>query len=497
LARIQVNDQEFKSVQFARLAPEQARKIHWASLEVLERIGARLHHQEAIDLLHRGGADVSDGNLVRIPSGMVERAFTTVPRRVVLYDRHAQPAMPLEGNRCFYGPGSDCMNIVDHRTGERRKPVLRDVAEGTTVCNALPDIDFVMSMVLPADVDQTVADTAQMEAMLSHTTKPIIAVSYELRGLVDAVQMAEVVAGGQDALRRSPLITCYINVVSGINHNKEALQKLLYLSAKGLPALYIPASTGGVTSPITPAGAVALDNAGVLLGLVLSQLNREGAPYIMTGMQPSPMDMRTMVTPYADPERGIFQAMARFYNLPAFGWGGVTDSKVVDQQAAAEAGLTLLAESLVGGNIIHDLGYLESGLTFSLAQLVICEEMIGWIEAFLRGVDVSEESLALDVIAQAGPEGHYLNKDHTRRHFREIWTPDLLERDDYKTWKGKGGKTLGERASERVETILCEHQPEPLPDDVKAQLRSIAERAGSKPMPSGSPMQGKHTGRPH
>ena len=479
MAQINVNEQQYKSVQFARLSPDQVRMIHWASLEILERFGARLHDQEAIDLLRRGGADVSEGNLVRVPPGMVEKAFATVPKRVVLYDRHGKPAMPLEGNRCFYGPGSDCMNLLDHRTGERRKPVLQDVVEGTILCDALPDIDFVMSMVLPSDVDQVMADVYQMEAMLAHTTKPIIAVTYELRGLVAAVEMAEAVMGGPDALRRTPLITCYINVVSGVNHNQEALQKLLYLSGKGLPALYIPASTGGVTSPMTPAGAVALDNAGALLGLVLSQLRREGAPYIMTGMQPSPMDMRTMVTPYADPERGIFQAMARFYSLPSFGWGGVSDSKSVDQQAAAEAALTLLAESLVGGNLIHDLGYLESGLTFSFAQLVICEEIIGWIEGFLRGVEVSEETLALDVIAQAGSEGHYLNKEHTRQHFREIWYPDLLDRNDYKTWKGKGGKTLGERAAARVEEILGDHQPEPLPGEVKRRLRQIAQKAGA------------------
>ena len=477
MARIDVNDTRFNSAQFARLSDDQARRIHWASLEILERFGARLHHQEAVDLLKKGGADVEDGNLVRISSGMVEKAFTTVPKRVVLYDRHGGAAMPLQGNRCFYGPGSDCMNIIDHRTGERRKPLLRDVIEGATLCDALPNIDFLMSMVLPSDVDQVTADAFQMQAMLSHTTKPIIIVAYELRGLVDAVEMAEAVVGGERALRRSPMVTCYINVVSGLNHNEEALQKLLYLSGKGLPSLYIPATTGGLNSPITPAGAVAQDNAGVLLGLVLSQLSREGAPFIMPGMHPTPMDMRTMVAPYADPERGAFQALARLYSLPAFGWGGVSDAKVVDQQAAAEAALTLLAESLLGGNIIHDLGYLESGLTFSFAQLVVCEEMVGWIEAFLKGVQVSDETLALDVIAQAGAEGQYLNKEHTRQHFREAWRPKLFDRYDYSTWEKRGGKTLGERAAERVGEILVEHQPEPLPDDVSTQLEVIVRRA--------------------
>jgi len=479
MAWISPDDQEHNRLRFARLTQDQAQKIHGASLEILERFGARLHFQDAVNLLQRGGADVRDGNMVRIPSRMVEKAFTTVPKRVVLYNRNGEPAIPLEGQRCFYGPGSDTMNLIDHRTGQRRKPLLTDVVEGTTLCDALPNIDFVMSMVLPADVEPASADVYQMEAMLAHTTKPIINVSYELKGLIAAVAMAEVVVGGKEALQKHPLLTCYINVVSGVNHNREALEKLLYLSGRGLPALYIPASTGGVTSPMTPAGAAALDNAGVLLGLVLSQLKREGTPYIMTGMQPSPMDMRTMVTPYTDPERGIFQAMACLYGLPAFGWGGVSDSKAVDQQAAAEAALTLLGESLVGGNLIHDLGYLESGLTFSLAQLVICEEITGWVKAFLKGVEVSEETLALEVIGQTGPEGHYLNKEHTRRHCREIWYPHLFDHHDHKTWKDGGGKTLGERAAERVEQILTEHRPEPLPDDVRVELRKTVELADS------------------
>ncbi len=471
-----MNPSAWDRVPFARLSEDQARRIHEASLEILERMGVRLHHPEAIDLLRRAGAEVSDGNRVRVPSHLVEKAFTTAPQQVLLYDRYARPSVWVEGSRCSYGPGSDCMWILDHRTGVRRRPVVQDVVDGVTLCDALPHIDFVMSMVLPSDVAPAAADTVQAEAMLAHTTKPAVVVSYGVQGILDAVEMAEAVAGGPEALRRAPLLACYINVVSGVNHNAEALQKLLYLAGKALPALYIPASTGGVTSPVTPAGAVALDNAGVLLGLVLSQLRREGAPFIMTGMQPSPMDMRTLVTPYVDPQRGIFQALARLYRLPCFGWGGVSDSKAVDQQAAAEAALTLLAESMVGGNLIHDLGYLESGLTFSLAQLTICDELVGWIDALLSDVDVSDEALALDVIEAVGPEGHYLAQEHTRRHFRQAWSPALLDRQDHKAWQAQGGTTLGERAAARVDQILAEHRPEPLPDDVRAALQRIVAR---------------------
>lgn len=472
---IDANTSTYDSTQFGRMSKSQCEKIHWASLEMLERYGVKLHDQQAIDLLKKGGADV-DGNMVYVPSGMVEKAFTTAPKRVVLYNRAGEPVMPLEGQRSFYGPGSDTLNIIDHRTGERRKPVLNDVREGIILCDALPNIDFVMSFFLPTDIDQTIADTFQIEVMLNNTVKPIIAVTYDMPGLVDSVEMAEAVMGGVDALRRHPILTCYINVVSGLNHNAEALQKLLYLSGKGLPSIYIPSTTAGTNSPMTPVGAVALDNVGVLLGLVLSQLNREGAPYIMPGMPPAPMDMRTLNAPYAYPVRGIFQAMAQMYKLPAFGLGGVTDAKVVDQQAAAEAALTLLAESLVGGNIIHDVGYLESGLCYSFSLLAICNDIIGWVEAFMKGIDVSDETLALDVIKAAGHEGKYLSIKHTRKHYKSEWYPTLFERDNYSNWEAKGSKTLSQRAGELVENILSSHKVEPLPEDVQAQIHKIVER---------------------
>ncbi len=478
MANIRTNDRTFLSAQFRRLSDEQCQKIHWASLEVLERTGVRLYDQEAIDLLKKAGVCASDGNRMRIPSGLVEKAFTTVPKRVTLCDRHGNRVMPVEGHRSFFGPGSDCLHIIDHRTGERRQPVLQDVVDGMIVADALPHVDFVMSMVLPMDVPPAVADRYQMEAMLNHTTKPIVFVTTEFSGCVDAVEMAEAVAGGPDALRLNPFVACYINVTTGLRHNQEALQKLLYLADKGLPALYIPVGLGGATAPITLAGCQVIWNVGALVGLVLSQLKREGAPYIMAGWGASALDMRTMVQPYAGPDRrGIAETLAHFYGLPMFALGGCSDSKCVDQQAGIEAALTLITTALSGGNIVHDLGYLESGLCYSLAQLAICDEILGWLEHFIRGVEVNDETLALDLIDEIGPDGQYLDSDHTLAHFRERWYPTIIERDNYDNWLAKGGKTLGQRAAERVEAILSEHRPEPLPKDVAQAVHAIVERA--------------------
>jgi trimethylamine--corrinoid protein Co-methyltransferase len=335
-----------------------------------------------------------------------------------------------------------------------------------------------MCMFLPSDVPQQVADRHQMAAMLRNTTKPIFYVTTDFSGCVDVVAMAETVAGGAEALQERPLAACYINVTTGLVHNQEALQKLLFLSGKGLPAAYVPSTQGGVTAPVTPAGALIVSQAGALVGLVLSQLKREGAPFIMPGWGGNMLDMQTTVQPYADPEkRAMAPDFVHYLDLPMFALAGCSESKVVDQQAAIEAALTLMTDALCGSHIIHDLGYLESGLTGSLVQLVICNEILGWISHFVRGVDVSDTALALDLIDEIGPDGNFLESDHTFEHFRERWYPKLFERDNFEGWLAKGGQTLAERAAAQVETILANHQPDPLPEETVQQLEAIIQRA--------------------
>jgi trimethylamine--corrinoid protein Co-methyltransferase len=160
-----------------------------------------------------------------------------------------------------------------------------------------------------------------------------------------------------------------------------------------------------------------------------------------------------------------------------FGLGGCTDAKIVDQQAAAEAALMLMAETLGGANLIHDLGYMESGLCGSLAQIVICNEMVGWVEKMMAPVEINDESLALDLIDEIGPDGSFLDSDHTMNHFRERWYPQVFERGNFDQWVDAGGLDLGLRAAQQVDTILKEHQPEPLPEDIQKQLRTIVKRA--------------------
>ena len=186
------------------------------------------------------------------------------------------------------------------------------------------------------------------------------------------------------------------------------------------------------------------------------------------------LDMRTTIQPYADPEkRGQAIDFSHYLGLPTFSLGGCSESKTVDQQAAAEAALTLFTDAIFGGNLIHDVGYLESGLSGSLPQLAICNEIISWLEAFMKETEINDDTLALDLIDEIGPDGQYLDNPHTMKHFRERWYPKLFDRSNYDGWQKKGGKTLGERATLQIDKILEDHTPEPLPDNIATAVHKI------------------------
>jgi trimethylamine--corrinoid protein Co-methyltransferase len=289
--------------------------------------------------------------------------------------------------------------------------------------------------------------------------------------------MCEAVAGGAEPFRRRPFAVCYINVTSGLIANQEALQKCVYFAEKGLPQLYIPLNAGGVNAPTTTAGCMAAMNAGTLLGVVLAQLVREGSPVAVPGWNGGPYNLKTMVGNYvlAD-EQGVATEMGRYYDLPVFGLGGCTDSKVLDQQCGVEAALSLATALLSGANIVHDVGFMDAGMQGSLQLMAIANDTIGWLRAATAGVVVNDETLALDAVDELGPTGNYLEHPHTLRHFREPFYSALADKRQYSQWQAQGATTMEERAARQVDEILKEHRPEPLPDDVQRELSRIVAR---------------------
>jgi len=458
------------------LTDEQCRLIHNASLEILERTGVQLYYQPAIDLLKKAGCYVEE-NRVCIPGHLVEWALRTAPSHIRLYDRAGKPALHLGDRISNFGTGSDCLHILDHRTDERRDALLQDVVDGIRVADAMPHIDFIMSMFLPGDAS-VAADVRQMEVMLNYSTKPICFVTYEWEGTAEITEMLELVAGGPEQLRARPGAILYINPTSGFRHNEEALHKLMYMAEKHLPCVYWPEVGRGLTCPITFAGAMACSNAGHLAGLVIAQLVNEGAPVALCSAVPFSLDMNTMVVPYVDPDCKAFGLeMSHYYDLPAFNWGGMSDSKLLDEQAIMEATLSLYTATMNGGNLIHDVGYMESGLMGSLELVVICDEIISWLKASMQGLEINEETLALDVIHEHALSGDFLGADHTRRHVREDWQPRLVDRHNYEQWMARGGMSMRERARLKIDEILDAEPRQTLSPDVRKRIGTMTERA--------------------
>jgi trimethylamine--corrinoid protein Co-methyltransferase len=299
-------------------------------------------------------------------------------------------------------------------------------------------------------------------------------------GLADIHEMAAAVRGGEQALRDNPLFILFRQPVSPLSHDAEPLRAVLYCAEKGIPMCYASYPLMGATGPATLAGAVTLSNAEFLSGLVICQLKAPGAPMIYNSGS-GPMDMRVSSTPYNAPEsflgEMVGRSMADFYGMPNYSYGGLTDSKLLDEQAGAEAALSLFQSALAGSTLIHDVGYMDTGMTASWELIVLGDELISHLKRITAGIDLSDEHFALEVIESVGPGGNYLMEDHTLLHHRDVWYPRLINREAYSVWVSKGAKPLREVLRERVRWILENHRPEPLGAEAEERVEAVLQRA--------------------
>ena len=466
-------------VQCRVLSDDQVEAVYLAALEMLERTGSRVESPEALNLLASAGAIV-DGSRVRLSAGLVTRALSSAPPRVHLVGRDGR-VLTLGGANIYFGTGSDCPQFIDPRTNERRPFTTQDVGDCARVADALPNIDFFMSLGLAQDVPPATYDRHQFLAMAANVTKPMVVTAMDAAGLADIHRMCELIVGGKHELRRSPLVALYAEPSSPLTHSRDAVEKLLFAAEHELPVVYTPCPISGATAPGTQAGTLAQALAECLLGLTVAQLRRPGAPVVVGGVV-SIMDMATTVYSYGAPELSLMSAAltdaARWLRLPVFSTGGCSDAKTFDQQAGAEAAFSLLMSGLSGAHLIHDIGFLESALVGSLEMLAVSDEIIGMVRHVVRGISVDSDTLATEVVDRVGPGGHFLDQDHTLRHFRrEFWFPQLMDRRRWETWQAEGGQTLEQRARARVRELLRSHQPEPLPNRLLAELRRIVQRA--------------------
>jgi len=468
-----------ETMRFRVLSDRQIERIHLATLEVLARTGVRVLHDEGLKLLREAGCFVKDGDLVKIPPHLVEDAISSAPPRVVIANREGERVMPLEGDRTYFGTGSDCVHTLETLTGKRRLTVRKDVANAAKVCDALPHLSFVMSLGLVSDRHEKVSDIHQFQAMLESTVKPILFTAHSRDNLKIIRDIGWEVAGGREAFEANPFIIHYSEVISPLIHTHEGVDKVLFCAESLIPLVYVSGLMAGGTAPVTTAGALVLANAEALSGLVIHQLKRRGAPMISGGMS-TIMDMRTSKYCHGAPELHLSHAaladLYHHYRIPIWGSAGCSDSELPDEQAAMESTLSCLMSAQSGANLVHDVGYLDNGLTGCLEVVVMVDEIAGMVDRVMRGVEITEDSLAVDVIDRVGPGGEFLSDEHTYRLVRrEHWYPTLLNRSTYDDWSRLGGKDLRTRLNERAKEILETHEPRPLDSKTEASVRKIVE----------------------
>ncbi len=472
-----------RTTQFRVLSEDQVEDIHLAVLEVLERTGIKVHSEEGLAAYRKAGAKVK-GDRVWIPSCLVEEALRRAPRRVTLCKRNGERTVWLEDHKVYYGTGSDCPSIRDPFTGEVRRFLKKDVEDAARISDFLPNIDFHMSLGLTSDVPPATYFRHQYVAMLRHCTKPLVFTSADSDCLSDIIEIAAANSGGLDELQKNPTLCLYAEPSSPLNHSKTAIEKLLLAAEKKVPVIYTPCPIAGATVPMTLAGALVVAVADSLSGLVAAQFHAPGAPFVTGGVL-STMDMASTIYTYGSPELSLLEAaltdLAHFYKLPMFSTAGCSDSKLFDEQAAAEAMMSIFSAALSGANLVHDVGYLENGLIGSFEMLVASNEFIAMAKHFVKGVEVNPETLAVDVIEKVGPGGNFVAERHTKNHFREVeWFPKLMDRQNLSDWELHGSKPMRQRVNERVREILATHQVPPLSEEVEKTIEKTFKKHGEK-----------------
>ncbi len=458
------------------LSEEQKAELYKTALTILSRVGVNVYNPEGRQLLAEAGASV-DGKRVLIPAAIIENALKTAPRSFKLWDRNGQSYLDVAPNTVYFGSGPTCTYFSDPVTGERRPARRGDAGLTAKVCDALPNLDFIMSLGLYSDVTPVLSPVYEFADMIVNSTKPIAAWANDDATLRAVYEIAKVVAGGADNLRQKPSFVHFATYQSPLQHKDESVGTMLWAAEHDIPVALLGGPTVGLESPITSAGGLVLFLAAALSGLAMIQLKKPGAPIAIGGV-PAAMDLRTVRPSYGSPEMSLNTAacseLTRYLNLPFMGTAGATESKRIDAQTGAEVMSQIIFSALSGAGLVHDVGFLDCADIGSLELLILANEIIDYVKRMMRGIEVSPETIMLDLIEKIGPGGQFLAERETASLCRqEIWMPKVFDRNPYAAWQEMGGKSTAEITQEKLQDILSQHHPPELAQSALNQIEMI------------------------
>jgi len=479
----------FKTVQggsFKVFSEEDMKEIHEASVYLMENVGIKVPNKRVQEIFAQNGATVdTEEGVVKIPRSMLEDALDSAPERVVLCGREEKNDLVLEGTNTYLGTGGTVLNTLDLDSGERRPTEVRDVAGYARMTEALENIAFFVINCYPNDVKTEDVDVNRFYHALANTSKHVMGGIYTEQGLRDVIKMGEDIAGGKKKLLERPFISFITLMMSPLTMDITYTDFLMEIARYGIPVAAPSEPLAGATSPVTLAGTVTCNNVESLSGVVLSQLVNKGTP-VLYGSTSSIVDMQAGIYMAGAIESSLINAgcaqMARFYRIPIYATGGMSDSKIVDAQAGYESAATMMGVALAGANYIHDaFGLLEFCTTLSYEKMVVDNEIAGMVLRAVEGIEVNRDTVAAEVIGEVGPGGHFLAHQHTAKHVRrEFFFPVLSNRQQRDSWVNQGSLDTAERAAQKARRILEEHPSPGFSEEMEKYL--LENYPGIKPV---------------
>lgn len=456
---------------------DELRQIDEAVMHMLSEVGVEVNSEQALDIFNENGAEVDyDTNLVKFPRSLIEDCLDKAPSDVTLYGREEKHNLDLRDNKVYYGTGGTVLDVLDLETGEKRKINIQDVADIAKLVDALENIHFLVIPVYPQECDDQNVDVNRFYSALTNTSKHVQGGVYSIKGIREVIEMGSKIAGSKEALVKEPFLSFITCVMSPLILDDTYTNFLIEIAEHGLPVSIPAEPLSGATGPITIAGNIALMTAESLAGVILAQLVNPGTPVLFASTA-SAMDLTTGLYITGEVEMGLMHAgvaqVAQYYDLPLYATAGMSDAKLPDVQAGYEKAMTTLLAGMSGANFIHDAaGLLEMCQTVAYEQYVIDNEIIGMAMRAIRGVEVNEDTLALDAIERVGPSGNFLMDEHTRKHMRtEFFQPEVSDRQPRESWEDDGAKPTRQRAIEMAKDLLANHEPLGINQEVDEEIK--------------------------
>jgi trimethylamine--corrinoid protein Co-methyltransferase len=459
------------------LTPGQVERIHKASLEILEDVGFLVRNEKARQVLHQHGCKpVPDSEIIKFPRQVVEEFRKHTPPKFTFYGREPKYDRTLPDDRPVIITGSSAPNVIDPMTCQERRATSADIARIAHLVNALPGYDVFSISTLAEDAPPGMFTLARLYPAVKNCLKPVRANGPDPQAAEQLIRLGSLVAGSEAAFRERPFITAHFcPVVSPLTMDYDSTELMIYFTEQNLPVYPSIVPNGGLTSPMTMVGTLAQGNAEFLAITVLMQMVRPGTPTIYSTL-PSIADMRTGAYASGGIECGMlhmaFAQMARYYNVPSGGYIGLTNAKINDAQSGFETGMSVVAGLLGGADMFNMAGLLDALKTFDFAKAVIDDEIALMLKRIERGMEFSEENLALAEIAKEGPGGSFMVNAQTVRHMKTTaLLPYIAERDMREAWTTKGMLDSRERAMRRARQILSKSNPAALSPELDERLR--------------------------